>query len=454
MKSRTIIKSFLPFFFFLSCIFNEGVLADPPNNLQGIWNELQIPGDLPYSRKGHTAIYDSQDERMIVFGGWSSVVYNTLNDVWSYDISANTWTQLSTSGGPPPNRAGHVAIYDNMRHRMIVFAGSNWWQTWYNDTWALDLTTNTWTQLSTTGGPPTNRYFHAGVYDSIQDRLIIFGGACGSTSNNWKSDETWALNLGTLQWEQLNTSNNPLPREEMSATFDATHNRLIVFGGRDNSTNFSDVQALDLSTYVWSYLGDFANTVSCHTAVFNPQKNLMIVVAGWGLYNHGQAAVFSIDDDSWLNVSIAGDIPSSRQDPSLIWDPVGERALMFGGDPGPLTTDYNDTWELLLSETTGIRDSETNQPINVFLQQNYPNPFNPTTNIEYSVLKSSQVELKIYNTLGQMVKTLVADYKTTGKYIVMWDGKDDFGRTVSSGNYFYQIKIGNFTLTKKMILMR
>ena len=53
-----------------------------------------------------------------------------------------------------------------------------------------------------------------------------------------------------------------------------------------------------------------------------------------------------------------------------------------------------------------------------------------------------------------MVKTLVADYKTTGKYIVMWDGKDDFGRTVSSGNYFYQIKIGNFTLTKKMILMR
>ncbi|MBC8205054.1 MAG: hypothetical protein H8E87_06055, partial [FCB group bacterium] len=133
------------------------VLANRQDSLNGIWNELQITGSLPYSRGWHTAIYDSQNERMIIFGGWSGVVYNSLNDVWSYNIAANTWTQISTTGGPTPNRAGHVAIYDNIRHRMVVFAGGNWWTTWYNDTWALDLTTNTWTQLSTTGGPPTNR---------------------------------------------------------------------------------------------------------------------------------------------------------------------------------------------------------------------------------------------------------------------------------------------------------
>lgn len=85
------------------------------------------------------------------------------------------------------------------------------------------------------------------------------------------------------------------------------------------------------------------------------------------------------------------------------------------------------------------------------MHQNYPNPFNPQTHIEYTVRESSPVELKIYNTLGQLVKTLVDDYKTAGQYSVVWDGKDNSGNAVSSGSYFYQIKTGDFTSTKKMI---
>ncbi|MFC2100962.1 kelch repeat-containing protein, partial [Bacteroidota bacterium] len=416
-------------------------------------NELQPQGTLPNSRTDHSAIYDMQNKRMVIFGGWSSVVYNSLNDVWSYNIAANTWTQISTSGGSPSNRAGHVAIYDNTRHRMVVFAGSNWWQAWYNDTWALDLTTNIWSQLSTTGGPPTNRYFHSGVYDSIQDRLLIFGGVCGSTSSNWKSNETWALNFTTLQWQQLNTTNNPSPREETSAIFDATNNRMIIFGGR-NGTNYGDVQALNLSTLAWSYLGNFSDSVSCHRAVYDPQKNWMIVAAGWGLYNHGQAAVFSLNNDTWLNVSITGTIPPLRQNPSLIWDPVGQRALLFGGDPGPLTADFNDTWEFIITVPVGINDSKNYQLIDANLYQNYPNPFYSTTIIEYLVNQSSNVELKIYNALGQLVKTLVDDYKTIGEYSVEWEGTDNFGQSVPLGIYIYQIKIGNFVFAKKMILTK
>jgi hypothetical protein len=88
------------------------------------------------------------------------------------------------------------------------------------------------------------------------------------------------------------------------------------------------------------------------------------------------------------------------------------------------------------------------------VQQNYPNPFNPETTIEYAVQQSSRVELQIYNTLGQLVKTLVDDYKTTGEYSVVWDGKDSFGQAVPSGNYFYQIKMGEFISAKKMILLK
>jgi hypothetical protein len=93
-------------------------------------------------------------------------------------------------------------------------------------------------------------------------------------------------------------------------------------------------------------------------------------------------------------------------------------------------------------------------PDEFIVQQNYPNPFNPETTIEYAVQQSSQVELQIYNTLGQLVKTLVDDYKTTGEYSVVWDGKDNFGQAVPSGNYFYQIKMGEFISAKKMILLK
>ena len=70
------------------------------------------------------------------------------------------------------------------------------------------------------------------------------------------------------------------------------------------------------------------------------------------------------------------------------------------------------------------------------LHQNYPNPFNPTTTIRYSVESAGEVELRIYNMLGQVVRNLVKGTKLAGEYSVVWDGKDDFVRQATSGQYF------------------
>ena len=88
------------------------------------------------------------------------------------------------------------------------------------------------------------------------------------------------------------------------------------------------------------------------------------------------------------------------------------------------------------------------------LFQNFPNPFNPITTIRYSVAKASGVILKIYNASGKEIKTLVNENKTTGTFEIQWDGKDNAGFSVSSGVYFYKIKAGDFSQTKKMILMK
>ncbi len=88
------------------------------------------------------------------------------------------------------------------------------------------------------------------------------------------------------------------------------------------------------------------------------------------------------------------------------------------------------------------------------LNGNYPNPFNPETTISFSVKETSPVAIEIYNVKGQLVKTLVNEVKASGNHTVVWNGKDNNGRNVTSGVYFYKMNTGKFSSTKKMILMK
>jgi len=85
------------------------------------------------------------------------------------------------------------------------------------------------------------------------------------------------------------------------------------------------------------------------------------------------------------------------------------------------------------------------------LHQNYPNPFNPSTKIKYSVKETNYVEIKLYDLIGREIATLVDEIKNAGIYEVDFDAsKFD----LSSGVYFYQMKAGNFTSIRKMVLIK
>jgi len=100
-------------------------------------------------------------------------------------------------------------------------------------------------------------------------------------------------------------------------------------------------------------------------------------------------------------------------------------------------------------------EADENQLITHFkLNQNYPNPFNPSTAIKYDLLENSKVELRIYNILGQEVKTLVNEIQEKGHKTAIWNGNDNFDTKVSSGIYFYRISAGKWTDIKKMILLK
>jgi hypothetical protein len=99
-------------------------------------------------------------------------------------------------------------------------------------------------------------------------------------------------------------------------------------------------------------------------------------------------------------------------------------------------------------------DAGTNVPLTFSLGQNYPNPFNPETVIEYFLPKESQVQITIYNLLGQKVRNLVDRRISAGHQKISWDGKNDKGEAVSSGIYFYRMEAGKFVQTKRMLLLK
>lgn len=88
------------------------------------------------------------------------------------------------------------------------------------------------------------------------------------------------------------------------------------------------------------------------------------------------------------------------------------------------------------------------------LAQNYPNPFNPSTQLSFEIDTPNHVVLKVYDTAGRLVTTLVDEYRGPGSYRVIWDGLDDQGQMASAGVYLYRLESGAFTETKRMTLIK
>jgi len=115
---------------------------------------------------------------------------------------------------------------------------------------------------------------------------------------------------------------------------------------------------------------------------------------------------------------------------------------------------YN-TIQSLYDFVTDVDDEQENTtPDSYRLLQNYPNPFNGKTNIKYQVSEESKIKLEIFNILGQKIITLANEQKLPGYYSVIWDSKNDFGKTMNSGIYFVRLVSNNFSKIKKIVLLK
>jgi len=124
----------------------------------------------------------------------------------------------------------------------------------------------------------------------------------------------------------------------------------------------------------------------------------------------------------------------------------------------PFGDDFHDLWFDNSAWPVDVEEEMTEEevPAKFSLSANYPNPFNPVTRVQFSVgsTQTNPVMLRIYNVLGQAVRTLVNEPKEPGIYEVIWDAKDENGNEVACGIYFYRLQSGDFAVARKMLLLK
>ena len=240
------------------------------------WNEVKGT-TAPEARFGHAAAFDAESKRVLIFAGQAGVSF--LNDVWAFDAASETWSKLDTQGTPPGVRYGTSAVITK-RNLLIIshgFASGR-----FDDTIALDLGNNTWTQIKPIDEVPLNRCLHESVYDAKTDRMIMFGG-CSSGYGPCPQDDAWSLDVEAKEWNEIKPSGSkPSGRSNPSLVSDDS-GRLILFGGRTGGGRSSDIWTLDIASGKWTELtpsGEGPEPRSSHDAAWNPDTGQMIVFGG------------------------------------------------------------------------------------------------------------------------------------------------------------------------------
>lgn len=169
----------------------------------------------------------------------------------------------------------------------------------------------------------------------------------------------------------------------------------------------------------------------------------------------GEVATLTISDGSgelMMRIDSGTDIPGQLM-------PYGQQTITACLGQYSYNNPPNDDYQLMprmyddFDAFNGI-DDDSFLPARTALEQNYPNPFNPTTSIMFSLAEQSDVEISIYDILGEVVYQVNQSSVAAGNHRVNWDGVDSFGNQVASGVYFYRLEAGDFEDSKQMMLLK
>lgn len=285
------------------------------------WNQVTVSGEGPPGLQEHSAVYDPETDSLIIFGGETDS--GVLADLWVLNNVTDTgvghsWEKVSFSGSRPSARYGHRAVYNKDNSRMIIWGGLvdpvGGIIEEDDRLWALTNANGVngepaWVDLTEDGVRPQRRAGFSAVYDSANNRMIVFGGANISGDETVLLNDIWVLTNAdgsedtSPAWQEITPSDGNIPygRVLHSAVYDASSNRMIITGGRTANGVSSDIWILTNA----NGLGGAPSWIPVvveeskippragHTSVYYPSSNRMVIFSGLGKNN-------TVLDDIWV----------------------------------------------------------------------------------------------------------------------------------------------------------
>lgn len=285
-------------------------------------------GSEPQGRAAHSAVWDSFNKQMIVFGGTHDVIPGVsspedLKDVWTYDPTSKKWFSGSDA---PTARREHAAVWDTQNNQMIVYGGANRsTDVRFKDTWTYNPATKSWTRKA---DGPTGRSWAPAVWDPIHNQMIVFGGYPGF-SDTWAyipSDDTWVKKADhpTVRWSHMAVWNNK-------------DGVVIVFGGVSTHTHLSDTWIYDPKRNDWTRKADMPFPVWSASSVYDPVHNRVIVFGGQSEkdnkdVNLNTTLIYDPAVDNWTVFDLKSQPPARAWiDRVQVWDSSNNQMIIYGG---------------------------------------------------------------------------------------------------------------------------
>jgi hypothetical protein len=211
------------------------------------WEEVEAPGaDL----HGARVVYDSQSDLIIVFGG-DAFTPTPFDTTWAIDVETETWTEMRPATRPAA-RTYFAMAYDEATDRVVVFGGFSGTAE-LGDTWTYDVDTDTW-ELVSSGGGPGARGYAAMADDPTSDRVVLFGGVRGASEE--PLGDAWSFDLGTGEWTQLQSASAPSPRAWHAMATDSETDGIVLFGGGPTRSECTaETWILDPRDGTWTQIG-------------------------------------------------------------------------------------------------------------------------------------------------------------------------------------------------------
>lgn len=276
------------------------------------WLHPVPQGEQPAPRTDATILDDSPGS-FLLFGGLAE---SPRNDLWSYSLYHNTWTELNPSGPRPPERFGHAVFNDIVARIMFVFGGQGLDSTVLNDVWGYDYRRNRWIEFTPEGPAPAPRYGHIAIDDFRFGRIISHG-----ITDSGEVDDTWKYS-GSGWTEISPAAVRPPARGFASAGVDITDltTKMFLFGGC--APNFGlcplgDFWSFDFTTNFWtahpagplpparqrSSLVSDTSLLGGHLILFGGTGESGLLADTW---------LYTPENDAWTQLSPGGTPPSPR----------------------------------------------------------------------------------------------------------------------------------------------